>query len=235
LDHIHLPRASIISRLRRRGDIVGGNYSNVPKKGWTNAMSQPKSLLQMAGAPLEPSPLREAAIVMIDCQCEYLSGALPLAGIEPALDACAQLLDRARNAGAPIIHIAHKGRAGGPFDRDAEGGRIEARAAPRKGEIVIEKLLPNGFAGTALAETLEQTGRKQLIMGGFMTHMCVSSTVRAALDLGYRTTVVANATATRDLPGPAGEVVAAAALQTASLAALGDRFAVVASGADALS
>ncbi|MGU3545172.1 hypothetical protein ACLBYE_19545, partial [Methylobacterium sp. A52T] len=40
----------------------------------------------------------------------------------------------------------------------------------------------------------------------------------------------APATATRDLPGPDGAVVPAAQLQAASLAALGDLFAVVARG-----
>jgi hypothetical protein len=39
--------------------------------------------------------------------------------------------------------------------------------------------------------------------------------------------VVAGATATRALPGSAGEPVSAAALQAASLAALADLFAVV--------
>lgn len=61
-----------------------------------------------------------------------------------------------------------------------------------------------------------------------MTHMCVSSTARAALDLGYATTVAADAAATRDLPNPAGGVIKADVLHQASLAALADRFAVVA-------
>ena len=33
-----------------------------------------------------------------------------------------------------------------------------------------------------------------------MTHMCVNSTARDAFNLGYRPTVVASATATRELP-----------------------------------
>ena len=37
-----------------------------------------------------------------------------------------------------------------------------------------------------------------------MTNMCVSSTARAALDLGYKATVAADAAATRDLPDPMG-------------------------------
>jgi nicotinamidase-related amidase len=28
-----------------------------------------------------------------------------------------------------------------------------------------------------------------MVLAGFMTHMCVSSTARAALDLGFRTTI----------------------------------------------
>jgi Amidases related to nicotinamidase len=60
-----------------------------------------------------------------------------------------------------------------------------------------------------------------------MTHMCVNSTARGAFNLGYSPTVVAAATATRALPGPDGSAVDAAALQTASLAAVADLFAVV--------
>lgn len=70
-------------------------------------------------------------------------------------------------------------------------------------------------------------GRKNLIIIGYMTHMCVSSTVRAAIDRGYRNTIVAKATATRDLPAPEGGIVSAQTLQSTSLAALADRFAAV--------
>jgi nicotinamidase-related amidase len=61
-----------------------------------------------------------------------------------------------------------------------------------------------------------------------MTHMCINSTARGAFSLGFRPTVVASTTATRDLPAPDGSVVRAAQLQVASLAALTDLFAVVA-------
>lgn len=60
-----------------------------------------------------------------------------------------------------------------------------------------------------------------------MTHMCIDSTARGAFNLGYGATVVDAATATRDLSGSGGTVVSAAALHAASLAALGDLFAVV--------
>ena len=67
-----------------------------------------------------------------------------------------------------------------------------------------------------------------------MTHMCVNSTARGAFNLGFAPTVVANATATRDLPAPDGSVLGAAELQKASLAMLGDLFAVIVRSTDDL-
>ncbi|MDR3526599.1 MAG: isochorismatase family protein, partial [Rhizomicrobium sp.] len=66
----------------------------------------------------------------------------------------------------------------------------------------------------------------------FMTHMCVSTTVRAALDYGYLSTVVADACATRDLPSHSGGIVSAALLHEAEIAALSDRFANVFTAAE---
>ncbi len=188
----------------------------------------PKTLLQMSGADLAPAALSDAVLVIVDAQNEYRSGLLPLPGVEAAVAEIARLLERARSAGTPVVHVAHKGRAGGTFDQDAEGGRIMREVAPQCAEPVVNKPLPNAFAGTNLPEILEKTGRRELIIGGFMTHMCVSSTARAALDLGYRSTVVASACATRDLPAPDGGVMQAADLHRAALTALADRFAVIA-------
>lgn len=191
-------------------------------------MSAPKTLLALAGAPNEPPPLTESAVVVIDAQREYVDGALPLPGVAAALGHIAGLLRRARKAGAPVIHVRHIGRAGGLFDPGAPRGAFADEAMPAPGEAIVGKALPNAFAGTDLAEVLTRTGKRNIVVCGFMTHMCVSSTVRAALDLGYRTVVPAAATATRDLPDAVtGATITAAALQAASLAALSDRFATV--------
>ncbi len=192
-------------------------------------MSAPKTLLQMAGAPLEPSRFSESAIVVIDAQNEYVNGKLPLSGIDAALDNIAILLKAARAAGSPIIHVQHKGRAGGLFDPGADAFKLAPQAASENGEGIVEKPLPNAFAQTNLQDLLAKTGRKSLIVAGFQTHMCISSTVRAALDLGYRTTVIADAAATRDLPDPTGgPALSATELHRAALAGLADRFAIVA-------
>jgi nicotinamidase-related amidase len=185
--------------------------------------------MEMAGADLRPAPLAESTLVIIDAQNEYLDGKLALPGIVPALDALGRLLAKARAAGALVVHVQHKGRAGSLFDLDARGGAIIDQVRPAGTESIVTKPLPNAFAQTDLDATLKRLGRTQLVIAGFMTHMCVSSTARAALDLGYKATVAADAAATRDLPDPmGGGVIAADALHRAALAELADRFAIVA-------
>jgi nicotinamidase-related amidase len=82
-----------------------------------------------------------------------------------------------------------------------------------------------------MEEAVQRTCRESLIIAGFMTHYCVSSTACATRDLGYGVTIVGGATATRDLPDGKGGIVPASVLQTASLAALADRIAVVVAAA----
>jgi len=182
----------------------------------------------MAGVTPVPSSLAHAAVVIIDAQREYVDGKVPLPGVGPALAEIAKLLARARAAGTPVVHIRHRGRPGGAFDPAHEGFAIAPEAAPERSETVIDKLLPNAFAETGLKDALAATGRREIVLAGFMTHMCVEATARAALDQGFKATVVAAATATRDLPDPVGgQGIPAAEVQRNALAALNDRFAVV--------
>jgi nicotinamidase-related amidase len=191
-------------------------------------VTQAKTLLQLAGADLTPAKVGDACLVLIDLQNEYRNGPIAVRGADAAIADAAHLLKSARQSGTPIFHIAHKGRAGGLFDRAAERGQIVAELAPRPGEAVVEKGMPNAFAGTDLQALLAATGRKTIIIAGFMTHMCVSSTARAAVDLGFGVTIDAAACGTRDLPDGRGGVIPAATLHDVALVELSDRFAVIA-------
>jgi nicotinamidase-related amidase len=115
---------------------------------------------------------------------------------------------------------------GAPFDVRAHIGAIADAVVPRPGETVIVKSYPNSFVDTELDGRLQACGSANLVLAGFMTHMCLNSTARGAFELGYMPTVVAAATATRPL-SVTREVVSAASLQVANLAALADLFAVV--------
>jgi len=70
-------------------------------------------------------------------------------------------------------------------------------------------------------------GSETLLIAGYMTHNCADSTAREAFHRGYRVGVVADASATRDLPGLAGSTIPAATVHAAVLAGLGDRIAEI--------
>jgi nicotinamidase-related amidase len=195
----------------------------------TDARPTLRSLLAL---PDTPAPLSQSALVLIDCQNTYREGIMQLEGVEPALAECAKLLKRARDAGAPVIHIQHDAGPGTPYDVNAPIGSIADVVAPAAGEKIITKAYPSSFEKTDLDAELKRLGVNNLVLAGFMTHVCVNSTARAAFNHGYTATVVGNATATRALAAPDGGVVPAAELHNSALTALTDIFAIVVPSGD---
>jgi len=190
-------------------------------------MSTHVTLRGLLGLGDAPAALRDSALIMIDCQNTYRRGVMQLDGAEDAFAEAARLLARARADGVPVFHVMHDAGPGSPYDITAEIGQISSEVAPDAGEPVIVKHYPSSFVQTGLGELLEKAGRRDLVLAGFMTHMCVNSTARDAFNLGYRPAIVASATATRELPVPGGAPVPAATLQSATLAGIADLFALV--------
>lgn len=196
-------------------------------------MSAPKTMFQLLGRGYAPATLDKATLLVIDAQEEYRSGVLQLPDVEAAIEQIAILLLTARNLGRPVVHVRHLGIPGGLLDPQGPRGHFIAGLAPLAEEAVVEKRLPNAFAGTDLHERLQQCGHLDLIICGFMTHSSVSTTVRAAKDYGYRCTLVDAACATRDLPYQE-EMIPARDLHRMTLAALSDNYAMVVPQASAL-
>ena len=192
------------------------------------------TMLQMSGMAPTPATMADGVLLIIDAQREYTDGLLPLPGAASAIAALARLLEKARVAGAPVVHVRHQSK-GKAFNPASTGYEIVKLLTPRDGEVIVDKGLPNAFAGTELAKHLAATGRKNLIVGGFMTHMCISATVRSATDHGFMSTIAADTVATRDLPdATGGATVDAAAINRITLAALSDRFAWIVPTASAI-
>ena len=171
----------------------------------SDIMTAPKTLLELAGADLKPPRLREACLVLIDLQNEYLAGPLALPDAQERDRERRQGCWRGRGRTAPRSSTSPTRAV--PADCSIarpNAAPSSSELAPLAGEPVIEKGLPNAFAGTDLQAQLAATERKDIILAGFMTHMCISSTARAGLDLGYRITVDADSCATRDLPDGRG-------------------------------
>ncbi|WP_405834686.1 isochorismatase family protein [Streptomyces sp. NBC_00105] len=191
------------------------------------------TLRELNGFDQSPASLAGATVVLIDYQNTYTRGVMELEGWQEALDAAAALLARARQAGATVVHVVNDGGEGTPYDIRAEIGRIHPGVAPADGEETVVKTTPDAFHETNLGEVVDKAGNTDLVIAGFMTHMCVQYTAAGAFLRGNRPTVVADACATRPLRA-AGVEVPAARLHDGALATVEDLWGVVVPTAAAL-
>jgi nicotinamidase-related amidase len=195
------------------------------------ANAKPQTLRRMAGAqaPTKVDPQR-TALVLIDFQKEYYSGNVPLPDGEAAAASAGRLVAWADRAGVQVVHVHHVAPSPKAALFTPGSDRIEPhpKLVPHATHRRFTKALPSSFVGTELDAFLKGKGIETLILAGLMTHMCVDSTARDAISLGYKVVVVGDACATRDLPDRGtGAPLPHAEIHRASLTALADRFADV--------
>lgn len=169
------------------------------------------------------------ALLVIDIQNDYFpNGKMELTGPDAAAINAARLLSDFREKGAPIFHVKHitKDNAAHFFHPDTKGVEIHESVRPLDEEPVIIKHMPNSFFNTNLHEELQKEGVTELVVCGMMTHMCIDSTVRAAVELGYSCQVIEDACATTSLEIE-DKVIPAEQIHYAFMAALNSAFATV--------
>jgi nicotinamidase-related amidase len=164
--------------------------------------------------------MSKRAVLVVDLQNEYWStGNLPLQGIEAAAANAARVMDHARAQGDLVVNIRHEIPGGSMFVPGTDGAEINKAVKPQGDEPVITKNYPNSFRETGLKDILDEKGIEEVVVVGAMSHMCVDATTRAANDLGYKTTTVHDACATRDVDFN-GTVSPAANVHTTIMGAL---------------
>ena len=139
-----------------------------------------------------------------------------------------QLLRAWRAVGAPIVHVQHDTKGtDGAFRPGTPGNRPMVETAAIEGERVCRKTVNGAFIGTSLETDLRAAGIGTLVIVGLTTNHCVSTTARMAGNLGFRTFVVEDATATFDRIGLDGNLRPAAEVHAAALSDLSDEFATI--------
>ncbi|MDO5620395.1 MAG: cysteine hydrolase family protein [Paracoccus sp. (in: a-proteobacteria)] len=159
------------------------------------------------------------AILVVDIQKEYFPGGnYPLVGIEAAAANAARVIADARSRGDLVVHVRHEFPQGPIFIPGTPGVESHETVAPAAGEPVVTKNRVNSFRDTGLEAILRDHGVELVAVIGAMSHMCVDAAVRAANDLGFSTTTIHDACATRDLEF-GGVTTPAAQVQAAMMAA----------------
>lgn len=143
------------------------------------------------------------ALIIVDIQNDYFPGGkMELSNPGKAAANAAKVLEWFRyNNKDNIFHIQHIASDPGLgfFLPDTEGVKLHKTVQPLEHESVIQKHFPNSFLKTELASRLIEKGVNKIVVVGMMTHMCIDATVRAAVELGFETTLIQDACATREL------------------------------------
>ncbi|MGN6743157.1 MAG: cysteine hydrolase family protein [Amnibacterium sp.] len=169
------------------------------------------------------------ALLVIDVQNEYVSGALPIAypPLTTSLPNIAAAMDAARSAGVPVIVVQHVDEADSPvFAAGSVGVELHETVAGRPRDLLLTKQTVSCFASTDLGERLDDLGVDTVTIAGYMTQHCDESTARDAADRGLLVEVLADATGTLPLATPSG-TISARSLHETSLLVLHSGFAAV--------
>ncbi len=137
------------------------------------------------------------ALLLIDIQ-QGLFEEGPIYRAEEVVRNAALLLDRARSAGIPVIHVQHDGGKGDSLEKGMPGWETHPAVAPRTGEHRIEKTHCSSFLNTGLDAKLKDLGVTDVVIAGLQTDYCIDTACRVAHSLGYKVTLAEDAHSTFD-------------------------------------
>lgn len=149
------------------------------------------------------------ALLVIDVQNEYFTGALPITHPAGHLDQILRVMDAAAGRVPTAVIQHHFPQPEMPiFRHGTPGWELHPEVARRPHEVRIEKTLPGSFTGTTLEDWLRAQAVDTVAIAGYMTHMCCDTTARQAVHLAFKVEFLSDATGTLPLANAAGTVTA---------------------------
>ncbi|MCM3616099.1 cysteine hydrolase [Sutcliffiella horikoshii] len=152
-----------------------------------------------------------------------------------AEDRMLELMQGWRHKELPIIHVQHVSQnLNSKLHPSKPGFALKKGFEPMEGEYFIRKTVNSCFIGTQLDSYLKKNGYQTLFVIGLTSNHCISTTVRMAGNLGYRTYVCSDATAAYEAISYDGLELSAEEVHRHALSALHKEFAEVITSKEAL-
>jgi nicotinamidase-related amidase len=175
----------------------------------------------------------DTALLVIDAQESFRHRPYWIGEDVPLFTARVQAMaDGARAAGIPIVQIFHV-EPTGPFS--LESGNVRTLTplsiAP---DAVFQKKRHSALVGSGLDVWLVERGIRRVIVTGIRTEQCCETTARHASDSGWQVDYVTEATLTFAMTHPDGRRFSAHDIKARTELVLTDRFARIATVAQAL-
>jgi nicotinamidase-related amidase len=148
------------------------------------------------------------ALIVVDAQNEFSAGGLrAIPNHEAVLDRIQAHVQHARQQKWAIAWVRHfnKPHESRAFVPGSWGSEFSPGLGPKAGfgsESAFEKDVFGAFTGTWLEEWLNSKGVSEVLLAGFYAHMCLSTSAREALVLGFAVSVDPDATGACDIEHP---------------------------------
>ena len=171
------------------------------------------------------------ALIIVDAQNEFSKdGMRPVPNFSNAVKRISERVEQARKENCPIAWIRHfnKPNESKAFVPNTWGSEFYDGFGPKqenKWEAEFHKNVYGTFTGTDVGIWLESLQIKDIVIVGFYTHACVSTTAREALMMDFQVTIDYNGTGACDMNHEllgsltADEVRKSALLQLANMGA----------------
>jgi nicotinamidase-related amidase len=169
-----------------------------------------------------------AALIIVDVQKGFEEEKWGERNNPNAEENIAKLLRLWRKTGRPVFHVKHMSvHEDSPLYPNQVGNEIKDIVKPLDGEPIIEKTVNSSFIGTNLESQLRSLDVDTVVVTGLTTNHCVETTTRMAGNLGFKTYIVTDATATFSRIGPDGRKFTADEIHAMTFVNLHEEFATV--------
>ncbi len=132
------------------------------------------------------------ALLVIDVQVDVVAQCFDRDGVVSRI---AQLVDRARAAGTPVVWVQHSEP---DFPIGCDGWQLVPELHRDDAEPLVHKNHRNSFEATDLESVLAGLNVGKLVVCGAQSNNCIRSTTYGALDRGYDVLLVEDAHTTED-------------------------------------
>jgi nicotinamidase-related amidase len=148
------------------------------------------------------------ALLIIDMQTGLYDGPEKPYERERLLDNINQLIERARNANAPIFVAQHTGPAGSPIAAGSPLWQLcQGLAVDESRDRLFNKTRPSCFLGTDLEQQLKDAKVNELVIVGMKTQFCIDTTCRVAVELGFSVVLPEDGHSCMDTPALKAEAI----------------------------
>lgn len=148
------------------------------------------------------------ALLVVDAQNEFSAdGRRPVPNHAAALATILRRVDAARREGRPIAWVRHHNRPdeSPAFQPGSWGAQFSQGLGPAAGVGIEREFVKDvfgAFTGTGLEPWLAEVGAAEVLIVGFYSHMCVSTSAREALVRGLAVSIDPDGTGACDLEDP---------------------------------